>query len=98
MGRLIDADLLLENYNLKNADKRNPEGCDTLMKYEVKDMIEDAPSVDAVPVVYGEWTRQRTLMHDGELWCTNCGKDNPVDERLKFCPNCGAKMDGKEQK
>lgn len=51
MGRLIDADLLLENYNLKNADKRNPEGCDTLMKYEVADMIEDAPTVDAVPVV-----------------------------------------------
>jgi hypothetical protein len=49
--RLIDADELLENYNLKNMHKYNADGSlnrqavNTLMLYEVADMIEDAPTV-----------------------------------------------------
>jgi hypothetical protein len=49
--RLIDADLLLENYSLKNMHKynedgsRNHEAMNTLMLYEVAEMIEDAPAI-----------------------------------------------------
>jgi hypothetical protein len=49
--RLIDADSLLENYNLKNMHKynedgsRNHEAMDTLMLYEIAEMIEDAPTI-----------------------------------------------------
>ena len=50
--RLIDADALLENYNLKNATKygnKNTEqrhnSYSTIMMYEVADMIEDAQTV-----------------------------------------------------
>jgi hypothetical protein len=49
--RLIDADELHENYNLKNMHKYNADGslnrqaANTLMLYEVADMIEDAPTV-----------------------------------------------------
>jgi hypothetical protein len=48
--RLIDADTLLENYNLKNMHKYNADGSlnreatNTLMLYEVADMIKDAPT------------------------------------------------------
>ncbi len=49
--RLIDADALLEQYNLKDATKygnKNAEqqahSYDTLMLYEIADMIEDAPT------------------------------------------------------
>ena len=49
--RLIDADALLENYNLKNATKygnKNAEqqynSYNTMMMYEIADMIEDAPT------------------------------------------------------
>ena len=51
--RLIDADALLENYNLKNATKygnKNTEqrqnSYSTLMMYEIADMIEDAPTIE----------------------------------------------------
>lgn len=56
--RLIDADALLENYNLKDATKygnrdaeQQAHSYSTIMMYEVADMIEEAPTIDAVPVV-----------------------------------------------
>ena len=51
--RLIDADALLEDYILKNATKygnKNAEqqynSYNTMMMYEIADMIEDAPTVE----------------------------------------------------
>lgn len=52
--RLIDADELLKSYNLENAVKYpigDGQGYDTMMFYEIADMICDAPTVDAVEVV-----------------------------------------------
>lgn len=56
--RLIDADALLENYNLNDATKygnrdaeQQAHSYSTLMMYEIADMIEDAPTaydLDAV--------------------------------------------------
>lgn len=49
--RLIDADALLENYNLKDATKYGNKDAQqqyhsysTMMMYEIADMIEDAPT------------------------------------------------------
>lgn len=49
--RLIDADALLEQYNLKDATKYGNKNAEqqahsysTLMLYEIADMIEDAPT------------------------------------------------------
>lgn len=52
-------------------------------------------AADVAPVVHGEWL----LRHEGygHYWeCSVC-HTNPciyVTEHTKFCPNCGAKMDG----
>jgi hypothetical protein len=59
------------------------------------DMIEDAPTVDAVPVVHTRWAH---LVGD-EWCCPVCGFvittegswDKPTK---KYCEDCGAKMDG----
>ena len=49
--RLIDADALLEQYNLKDATKygnknakQQEHSYSTMMMYEITDMIEDAPT------------------------------------------------------
>ena len=49
--RLIDADVLLEQYNIKDATKYGNKDADqqahsysTMMLYEIADMIEDAPT------------------------------------------------------
>ena len=64
--------------------------------------IERAPAVDAVPVVHGRW-RFRSNAHnikrsgDYEEWyeCTACGLSS--DGPHKYCPDCGAKMDGEKK-
>lgn len=57
--------------------------------------IRQLPAADVARVVHGEWL----LRHEGygHYWeCSVCHK-NPciyVTEDTKYCPNCGAKMDG----
>ena len=55
--RLINADLLTEQYNLDNATKYGNKDAkqqsfsyDTMMMYEIADMIDDAPTVPAIPI------------------------------------------------
>lgn len=51
-------------------------------------LMEDAPAVDAVPVVYGQWSQRKG---DGALYrCSECGEASI--RRFKFCPECGADM------
>lgn len=71
--RLIDADALLEQYNLKDATKygnKNAEqqahSYDTLMMYEIADMIEDAPTVYDVEKVVSKLEESKE--HYRKLW------------------------------
>ena len=104
--RLIDANALRERmfsyYGCVNkySSKENYRG-ETLMNYEVADMIEDcidnAPTVDAVEVVHGRWETVSSMLV--YLCCSQC-KDVHIwetwlgDGKWNYCPNCGAKMDG----
>lgn len=60
------------------------------------DIIEDAPAADVAPVVHAEWV----VCGDGDNvpWmCSHCGKTTAHKYKVmygKYCPNCGAKMDG----
>lgn len=75
--------------------------------------IANAPTADVVEVMHGHWKYNPNGMDLGlgawECSLCRCRNDNlPMDEKInpriwagtKFCPNCGAKMDGerKEQK
>ena len=62
----------------------------------------DIPAVDAVEVRHAYWTRKRTGEHDGELYCSACGKaalliDWREEWKSTFCPWCGACMDGRRE-
>lgn len=57
--------------------------------------IENLPAADVAPVVHSHW--EHKITDDGENIgiCHNC--KYPVSwfwEQAKYCPNCGAKMDG----
>ena len=61
MARLIDADALLEQYNLKDATKYGNKDAEqqahsysTMMLYEIADMIEDAPTAYDIDKVVEE--------------------------------------------
>ena len=58
--------------------------------------VENIEAVDAVPVVHGEWTRGDKLAWQIEHYiCSVCSAISWGKKR-NYCPNCGAKMDGKE--
>ena len=38
----------------------------------------------------GEWITTRTMIHDGNPYCSICDEENII--RSNFCPNCGASM------
>lgn len=63
---------------------------------EVDYMLGDLPVVDAVPVVHGRWVFNPRI---GEHECSNCkGSISLSDDTAshpRYCPQCGAKMDGK---
>lgn len=71
--------------------------------------IEDAPTIDAAPVVHGRWEEVDWVEPDGHgfgtvrtpkagLRCNQCA--NVFKKELlwkdSFCPNCSARMDGGE--
>lgn len=86
--RLIDADDAKRTYT--------SDMFDTEEDFErVNDVLDYAPTVDAVPVVHARWAHL-----GGDEWCCSaCGFvittegswDKPTK---KYCEDCGAKMDG----
>ena len=82
--RLIDADKLDWWYKGRN----------------IRHVIDDAPTVDAVPVVHGRWSDAgfgELPKHAPYGWaCSACGGISFNNEYI-YCPNCGAKMDGKRK-
>jgi hypothetical protein len=61
------------------------------------DLLDSLDAADVAPVVHGEWI-ERALRPT----CSLCGFsgsliDAPISP-FKYCPNCGAKMDGEEKR
>ena len=53
--------------------------------------ILDAPAADVAPVLHGRWVAS----HDEFYSCSICKYPVYVGwNQTKYCPNCGAKMDG----
>ena len=94
---LIEADSLWKTFE-------NAGWWDNADRDIAQDLLDQAPLVDAEPVRHGQWeTKEYTTEDSFDDWivihheevCSECGKGQ--GERSKFCPNCGAKMDGGKQ-
>ena len=72
---------------------------------KVIDRIKSAPTADVVEVRHGEWFfteyKYFSCSECGESYYNGCDSTFEAKERLRkgeyhnYCPNCGAKMDGK---
>ena len=88
MAEYIEREALKQS--IKNSDMWNREKMSALM------IVSAEPAADVAPVVHGEWI----VCGDGEdvPWmCSHCGKTTAHKYKImygKFCPNCGARMDG----
>lgn len=109
--RLIDADVLVERWKRMASNSWN-EAIATSWSHayeEIISEIEEEPTIEAEPVVYGKWEWNENAIDWGlGAWvCSKCYSTNDnihakKDENPLFwkgsqrCPVCGAKMDGKK--
>lgn len=64
------------------------------------DALADALTVYAVEVVHGRWKKANNRPKSYIRVCSVCGKEAYFCGKgcsYKYCPNCGAKMDGGEE-
>ena len=90
MPRYIDAEKL---YELARNHIDRTVDCNDIMRF---------PLADVQEVKHGKWTVQ----HEGtykraKCYCSVCGNPTGIkgmvsSQKKPYCPNCGAKMDGKE--
>ena len=57
---------------------------------ELRMILKYVPTIDAVPVVRGEWEVAIGYDPNKKVQCQNCYK--MAYEPTPYCPNCGAKM------
>lgn len=101
MDDLISRSALIESLHQKKSIMvAEPDGKHSVSLETVIDYIGEYPTVDAKPVVHGEWIKGDL----GEWKCSVCREENcyAYDENLKrftdlYCPNCGADMRKKVQ-
>ena len=77
--RLIDAD------NLKIPS-------DAPYKASVKRVVAQQPTVEAVPVVHGEWVNEYINRYGHPCHCCSVCGFHASHQDKNFCPECGADM------
>ena len=61
---------------------------------EVQKWLDDQPTIEAEPVRHGRWSDKQTVIkYLSHCECSVCGSWQG-EYWMKYCPNCGAKMDG----
>ena len=60
--------------------------------------ISDMPAADVAPVRHAKW--EIVVGSNGKEYmvCTGCRKQQDLTDVFSYCPNCGAKIDEKENK
>ena len=82
--RLIDADALMESLY-------DELGEDEVLYRIPPDAIDEAPTIEAAPVVHGRWKYVEVI---GFGYLSTCSEFGHHDHETNYCPNCGARMDG----
>lgn len=69
---------------------------------DAKNMLEGMKAVDAAPVKHGKWIENEGFDGDCYYTCSVCHCDwttidgTPTENNMRYCPECGAKMDLEE--
>lgn len=104
MARHIDADALYDEVmHWFMTITGNPKQHTVVneCKSSFLNMIDEQPTADVAPVVHGHWIDNGDYVTTAYgclsvCECSNCHTDVTLGEHDDFCPNCGAKMDGKK--
>jgi ribosomal protein L33 len=108
MSRYIDADALIKKltYDIVCLTKDGEECKQCIIDHIGKEWY--APTANVVEVRHGHWEEENRLRRSAKFLCSVCGGlayfVQPTRDETwkkccpyKYCPNCGAKMDGERR-
>ena len=100
MAEYIEREALMrriKEIHCSECDSYNGVRCRACWVDDTLDYIDSEPAADVSPVRHGKW---RYYHKQNIAVCTECGFERNLDEnfgRSVSCPNCGAKMEAKEE-
>ena len=94
MARYIDAN----NINLRGIAVFDQNLEMLIPLSDVRKALQMTPTADVQEVRHGRWISNDLGGYKWAYYCSECGwvDGYPFNDRHKYCPHCGAKMDGKE--
>lgn len=65
---------------------------------QIEEALRAIPTADVAPVRHGRWALNKKY---GDYECSECGQGDVkamdfTNLKMRYCPNCGARMDGAE--
>lgn len=105
MAEYITKEAAIEEFEWGDADviEDYGDGCDFgFSRGAIKSAINSIPAADVAPVVHARWIYEKeTLATSSGYCCSACRRPRwispDVPEAFKYCPKCGAKMDGERK-
>ena len=90
MAEYINRAELIENLNKFATEHYNAL---------INQIITKQPTADVQEVRHGRWISNDLGGYKWAYYCSECGwvDGYPFNDRHKYCPNCGARMDGDEK-
>ena len=91
MPRYID----VENIKLKGISVFDQNLEMLIPLSDVRKSLQMTPTADVQEVRHGRWISNDLGGYKWAYYCSECGwvDGYPFNDRHKYCPNCGAKMD-----
>lgn len=88
----------MREYVNKNDVKELLLGLDSLpWEEEVDDIVDRLSEADVKEVVHAKWINAYPEIEPNPMFmygiCSNCKFEQGISDKLKYCPECGAKMD-----
>lgn len=87
--------LYVQRYLNPNVDADGTVSVENAERYFLN-LIKKQPTADVVEVRHARWEIVKGSNGKEKMVCTDCRHQQDLHSTFTYCPNCGAKLDGKD--
>ena len=105
MAEYIEREAVYNTLKAKYCDECTDEKCQMCEYADIMFVLDNLPIADVQPIRHGRWEEIEEYGGWGDTYfrCSICGDEwdldagTPAENGMKYCPNCGARMDGEQE-